>query len=108
MEVLQYLITSREKSMRKTRTALHSSRGGLGDETADLINRLIGVNALSEGEIRNSLAIIRAAFEKPETIQPTAGEPSKTLLLLRHLSDITDAGDLKQEIDETIAYFQAR
>jgi hypothetical protein len=54
------------------------------------------------------LAIVRAAFQKPENIQPTAKEPSRTLLLLRHLADITDPGNLKREIDETIAYFQAR
>jgi hypothetical protein len=55
------------------------------------------------------LAIVpAAAFEKPETIQPTAKEPSLTLLLLRHLADITGVGNLKREIDETIAYFQAR
>jgi hypothetical protein len=72
MEVLQYLITSREKSMRKTRTALHSSRGGLGDETADLINRLIGVNALSEGEIRirSRLFALRLKSPKPSSQRP--------------------------------------
>src|ERR1039457_6272088 len=67
--------------MRADRISLQSSRGGLGDETADLISKLIGVNALNEDETRNSLAIIRAAFEKPETIQPSAKEPSRTLLL---------------------------
>ena len=75
---------------------------------ADLISKLIGVNALNEVETRNLLAIVRAAFQKPENIQPTAKEPSRTLLLLRHLADITDSGNLKREIDETIAYFQAR
>jgi hypothetical protein len=54
------------------------------------------------------LAIVRAAFEKSENIQPTGKEPLRTLLLLRHLADITDPGNLKREIDETIAYFQAR
>jgi hypothetical protein len=88
--------------------ALQSSRGGLGDETAELISKLIGVNALTERETRNSLAIVRAAFARPEAIQPTAKDPSRTLLLLGHLADITDPGNLKREIDETIAYFQAR
>jgi hypothetical protein len=63
---------------------------------------------LSEDETRNSLAIVRATFKKPENIQPTAKEPSRTLQLLRHLADITDPGNLKREIDETITYFQAR
>jgi hypothetical protein len=104
-ELLEHFMAN---GMGTTPVALQSSRGGLGDETADLISKLIGVNALNENEIRNSLAIVRAAFEKPENIQPTAKEPSRTLLLLRHLADITDPGNLKREIDETIAYFQAR
>jgi hypothetical protein len=106
-EVLQYLITG-GKGTGADRIALQSSRGGLGDETADLISKLIGVNALNEDETRNSVAIIRAAFEKRETIQPSAKEPSRTLLLLRHLADFTDQDSLKREIAETIAYVQAR
>ncbi len=94
--------------MGATPVSLQSSRGGLGDETANLVGKLIGVNALTEGETRNLLAIVRAAFEKPENIQPTAKEPSRTLLLLRHLADVSDQGILKREIIETIAYFQAR
>jgi hypothetical protein len=94
--------------MGTTSVTFQTSRGGLGDETADLISKLIGVNAPNEVETRNLLAIVRAAFQKPENIQPTAKEPSRTLLLLRHLADITDPGNLKREIDETIAYFQAR
>jgi hypothetical protein len=85
-----------------------SPQGELGDETTDLISRLIGVNALNEDETRNLLAILHAAFQKPESIQPTANEPTRTLVLLRHLADITEPGKLRQEIDETIAYFQAR
>jgi hypothetical protein len=106
-EVIQDLIGGGTE-MRGDRISLQSSRGGLGDETADLISKLIGVNALNEDETRNSLAIIRAAFEKPETIQPSAKEPSRTLLLLRHLADFTDQDSLRREIAETIAYVQAR
>jgi hypothetical protein len=102
MEILQYFITSRQESG----VPLKSSRRG--DETADLISRLIGGNALSEEETRNSLALLRAAFEKPETIQPLAKNPSRTLLLLQHLADFTDQDSLKREIAETIAYVQAR
>ncbi len=61
-----------------------------------------------EDETRNVLAIIHAAFEKPETIQPSAKNPSRTLLLLRQLADFTGQDSLKQEIGETIAYVQAR
>jgi hypothetical protein len=100
-DLLQHLMSN---GMRTTAVALQTLRGGLG-ETADLISRLIGVNALTEHETRNSLAIVRAAFEKPEGIQPTAKEPSRTLLLLRHLADITGPGNLKREIDGIIAYF---
>ena len=106
-EIIQDLIAGGTE-MRADRISLQSSRGGLGDETADLISKLIGVNALNEDETRNSLAIIRAAFEKPETIQPSAKEPSRTLLLLRHLADFTDQDSIKREIAETIAYVQAR
>jgi hypothetical protein len=104
-EVLQHLITS---GTDPTRVAIQSSSGGLGDETADLIGTLIGVNALYEDETRNLLSLIRAAFEKPETIQPSARIPSRTLLLLRHLEDFTYQDDLKREIAETIAYVRAR
>jgi hypothetical protein len=91
-----------------TPVRLQSPQGELGDEAADLISRLIGVNALNEDETRNLLAILRAAFQRPESIQPTGKEPARTLVLLRHLADVTEPGKLRQEIDETIAYFQAR
>ncbi len=94
--------------MGTTPVSFQSSQGELGDETADLISKLIGVNALKEDETRNLLAILRAASQKPASIQPTAQEPTRTLVLLRHLADITEPGKLRQEIDETIAYFQAR
>jgi hypothetical protein len=106
-ERLQYFM---ENGVGTTPVRLQSPEGELGDETAELISNLIGVHALNENETRNVLAIVRAAFRKPESIQPTAQEPSRTLLLLRHLADISDPGNrnLKREIDETIAYFQAR
>jgi hypothetical protein len=106
MEILQYLIENREEAG-KARVSLQSSRGGLGDETAQLIASLIGVNALSENETRNVLEIVRAAFEKPETIAPSAKLPAKSLLLLRHLADVSGEGSLKRQIDETIASLQA-
>jgi hypothetical protein len=104
MEILQYFITSRQES----RVSLKASGGGRGDETANLISTLIGVNALSEEETRNTLALLRAAFEKPETIQPLAKNPSRTLLLLRHLADSTDQDSLKREIAETMLFVQSR
>jgi hypothetical protein len=107
MNSLQSLITGRERDVR-ARISRQSWRSSLGDKTADLIGALIGVNALNEEETRNSLAMMRAAFEKPETIEPLAKDPSKTLLLLRHLADFTDQESLKREIAETIVYVQAR
>ena len=71
-------------------------------------NRLVsrGHSIVNVGLKKGEVAGV--AIEKPENIQPTAKEPSRTLLLLRHLADITDPGNLKREIDATIAYFQAR
>jgi hypothetical protein len=105
MEILTHVITSGDA--RTARISLSSSKGALGDETADLIARLIGVNALSDGEARNVLVLIRAAFEKPQTIAPGAREPSRTLLFLRRLAERTDRDSLKQQIAETIAWVQA-
>jgi hypothetical protein len=105
MGILQDLMAN---GMGASRVALQSSRGGLGDETAGLISQLIGVNALSESETRNVVAIVRAAFEKPETIAPSAKIPSKTLLLLRNIEQFATEERLKQKIAETIAYFQAQ
>ncbi len=104
-ELLGYFMAN---GMGATPVRLQSPQGELGDETADSISKLVGVNALNEDETRNLLAIVRAAFQKPESIQPEAKEPSRTLLLLRHLANITEPGNLKREIDETIAYFQPR
>ena len=77
MDILQYLITSQGKDIAQTRVSLQSSSGGLGDEVAGLIARLIGPNALSDYETRNVLAIIHAALERPETIALSARVPSK-------------------------------
>jgi hypothetical protein len=106
MGVLQYLFTSQE--LLTTRVALQSSRGGRGDETAGLILKLIGVNALTTNEKRNVLAILRFAFEKPEEITPTARFPAQTYQLLQFLADFTEQDDLKREIAETVAYVQTK
>jgi len=108
MDILQYLITSQGEDIATSRISLQSSSGGLGDEVAGLIQRLIGVNALSDDETRNVLEIIHATFEKPDTLAPSARVPSKTLQFLRHLADLTDSDRLKQQIADTIAYVQER
>ena len=43
---------------------------------------------------------------KTETIAPDARDPLRTLPFLRHLGDLTDNVNLKQQIAETIAYIQ--
>jgi hypothetical protein len=108
MDILEYLITSQGKDIVNSRINLQSSSGGLGDEVAGLIARLIGANALSDDETRNVLEIIRNSFEKPESIAPSARVPSKTLQFLHHLADLTDQNSLIQQIADTIAYVQNR
>jgi hypothetical protein len=98
-EILEYLITSSGSEVRS---------GALGDEAAALIAKMIGPNALGEGETRKVLAVIRTAFEAPEPSPEAQKDPSSTVLLLRSLADSTDRESLKQEIAETIAYVQGR
>jgi hypothetical protein len=108
MEILEHLITTGGKEIGAARISLQSSRGGLGDETADLISTLVGVNALNEDQTRNVLAIVRAVFERPESIAPSARDPTRTLLLLRHLTETTDQEGLRAQIAETAAYIQSQ
>jgi hypothetical protein len=79
-----------------------------GNEAGAVIAKIIGANALSEDETRNVLAIIRTAFEKPDRIPQAAKDPSRTLGLLKTLSDSTDQESLKQQIAETVAYVHLR
>jgi hypothetical protein len=79
-----------------------------GDETAELITNLVGVNALGEGEIRNVLFIIRNAFAKPETLAPGANYPARSVKLLGHLARLTDDTSLRRQIAETLEYLQTR
>jgi hypothetical protein len=106
MGILQELITGQQPY--RGEFGLQSSRGGRGDETADLITNLIGVNALSESEIRNVLTIVRIAFAKPDNIAPGANYPARSLKLLRHLAGLTNDSSLQQQIAETLEYLQTR
>jgi hypothetical protein len=94
-ELMQYSITSHTRDLRSQ---------ALGDAAGALIAKIIGVNALSEEETRNVLAIIHAAFEKPERIPEDAKDPSATLLLLRNLADGAGPESLKGQIAQTVAY----
>jgi hypothetical protein len=58
----------------------------MGDETADLIIGLIGMNALNEGEIRNFLANIACRFQKPETILESAEKCVRALFMCSKLN----------------------
>jgi hypothetical protein len=107
MDILQDMIAGPFNDLPRTaRISLQSSSGGLGDEVAGLIAQLIGPNALSGDETRNVLAIVRAAFEKPETIAISARTPSKTVPFLHHLADLADDANLKQQIADAITYVQ--
>lgn len=106
MGILQEFITD-QRSL-TDQVSLQSSRGGRGDETAELIANLIGVNALTEAEIRNVLSIIRNAFAKPETLAPGTNYPTRSLKLLRHLADLTDDSSVQRQITETLEYLQTR
>jgi len=79
-----------------------------GDEAAALITKMIRANAFTDGETRNVLSVIRAAFETPDRIPPAAKDPSATLSLLRNLANATEQESLKQQIAETIAYVQGQ
>jgi hypothetical protein len=106
MRILQEVITGQQPY---TGTfGLQNSRGGRGDETADLIANLIGVNALSDGEIRNVLTIIRIAFARPDNIAPGANYPARSFRLLGHLAELTDDSILQRQITETLEYLQTR
>jgi len=98
-EIMQYLITSRPTN--------GGAAGQLGDEAAAMITKIIGVNALSEDEIRNVLAVIHAAFEKQERLPQQAKNPSETLLLLRKLEKWTGDEALKKQIVVTEEYVQS-
>jgi hypothetical protein len=98
-EVLESQITGRPGDVRPSH---------LGDQAGALIAKIVGVNALSEDETRNVLAIIHAAFEKPNRIPEDAKDPSATLHLLQNLADFVDQPSLKQQIADTVAYVQAQ
>jgi hypothetical protein len=98
-EIMQYSITSHTSDIR-TRE--------LGDQAGALIAKIIGANALTDEETRNALAIIHAAFEKPDPIPEEAKDPSATVLLLLNLANSTSEESLKRQIAETLAFVQAQ
>ncbi len=98
-DVMQYLITSHGRA---------TGASEFGDQAGDLIAKTIGVNALSDEEMRSVLSIIHAAFAKPEGISKPERDPSRTLSLLQHLEDMAGQESLKQQIVETMAYVQTR
>ncbi len=106
MQILEYLMSGPAPNPEATHINLQSSHGKLGDEVGELIQQLIGVNALSESETRNVLSIIRATFQHPEMIPESSRSPAQTLLWLQHLADQTDQASLKQEIAGTVAYLE--
>jgi len=79
-----------------------------GDAEAALIQKVIGVNALSDDQKRSVLAIVRAAFDRPDRLPPAAADPAHTFALLQTLSGVTDQQDLKQQIADTITWVRNR
>jgi hypothetical protein len=77
-----------------------------GDEAATLLQKLVGTNALSDEEIQRVLAIIQAAFERRDSLQPELRNPTATVLFLRTLAKATGQDQLKQQIAATIDYVQ--
>ncbi|MGC2662139.1 MAG: hypothetical protein WA324_29600 [Bryobacteraceae bacterium] len=73
-----------------------------GDQAAAMIEKLIGVNGLSDEETENVVRIVHAAFERSDRIPRQAHDPSATLLLLRRLANAAQQASLKKEIAETI------
>jgi hypothetical protein len=61
---------------------------------------------VDQAETRSALALLRAAFERPETITPGAKDPVRTRQWLEHLANSTEQASLQQQIAETMA--QAR
>jgi hypothetical protein len=98
-EIMEYLITSPPRD---------AGSGQFGDQAGALIAKIIGVNALSEDETRNVLAIIRVAFERPERIPEDAKDPSATVLLLLNLANSAGSASLKRQITETMAFVQSQ
>jgi hypothetical protein len=78
----------------------------LGDEAGATILKMIGVNALSDDEVRTTLSIIRDAFDSPNRIPEPQKEPIATLLLLQKLTDFTSDEGLRQQIAGTLAHLQ--
>ena len=80
--------------------------GALGDEAGATILKMIGVNALSDGEVRAALSIIRDAFDSPKRIPEPPKNPVETRLLLQKLTDFTSDEGLRQQIAGTLAHLQ--
>jgi len=92
------------EAMLRGDSGLHSK--ALGDEAGATILKMIGVNALSDGEVRTALSIIRDAFDSPTRIPEPQKKPVETLLLLQKLTDFTSDEGLRQQIAGTVADLQ--
>jgi hypothetical protein len=79
-----------------------------GDAAADLILKIIGVNALQEEEVGNAIAIVRGAFQNPDRIPVAARNPAAARQLLQRLARMTNQPALQRQIAETLAGLPAR
>jgi hypothetical protein len=69
------------------------------------IGQIIGVNALTEKEMQNLIAISHATFEGQYRAERAIPE---LVLLLQRLEKETDQASLKQQLAETITFVQAQ
>jgi hypothetical protein len=75
-------------------------------EAGDLIVKLIGMNALTEKETRNALAIVRSAYAPLTRFRATEAQKPAMLALLERLASGAEGPGLKDEVASTIEFVQ--
>jgi len=81
--------------------------GKIAAEASNLIPRIIGVNALTEQEIRKVLAIVRAAYEPGPFLAKEEVKPGM-ILLLQQVAAMAASAGLKDEIAGTIDFVRVQ
>jgi hypothetical protein len=78
----------------------------LAADAGELIVKLIGVNALTETETRNALAIVRSAYAPLTPFRATEEQKPAMLAMLRQLATGAEGQRLKDEVAGTIEFVQ--
>ncbi len=76
----------------------------LAAEAGDLIAKLIGVNALTDKETRNALAIVRSAYAPLSQFRATEAQKPSMVALLERLADGAEEQGLRDEVASTIEF----